>query len=76
VGREDRACLATLPPQVLTVVRDVDGQATADLFLVGAPIDLLGRDRCPVHQGKPLHTLSGDERRAPEEVLTLPAAHT
>jgi EmrB/QacA subfamily drug resistance transporter len=68
--------LATLPPQVLTVVRDVYGQATSDLFLVGAPIALLAVIAVLFIKEKPLHTLSGDERRAQEEDLIRPAAHT
>ncbi|GGQ80021.1 MFS transporter [Couchioplanes caeruleus subsp. azureus] len=59
--------LATLPPQVLAVVRDVYGEATAGLFLVGAPIALLAVIAVLFIKEKPLHTLSGDERRAQEE---------
>jgi EmrB/QacA subfamily drug resistance transporter len=59
--------LATLPPQVLSVVRDVYGEATAELFLVGAPIALLAVLAVIFIKEKPLHTLSGDERRAQEE---------
>jgi len=59
--------LATLPPQVLAVVRDVYGQATADLFLIGTPIALLAVVAVLFIKEKPLHTLSGDERRAQEE---------
>jgi EmrB/QacA subfamily drug resistance transporter len=59
--------LATLPPQVLSVVREVYGTATADLFLVGAPIALLAVVAVLFIKEKPLHTLSGDERRVQEE---------
>jgi len=59
--------LATLPPQILSVVQDVYGQATADLFLVGTPIALLSVIAVLFIKEKPLHTLSGDERRAQEE---------
>jgi EmrB/QacA subfamily drug resistance transporter len=59
--------LATLPPQVLTVVRDVYGEATAGLFLIGAPIAALAVIAVLFIKEKPLHTLSGDERRAQEE---------
>ena len=59
--------LATLPPQALTIVRDVYGEATASLFLVGAPIALLAVIAVLFIKEKPLHTLSGDERRAQEE---------
>ncbi|MEV4637270.1 MDR family MFS transporter [Actinoplanes sp. NPDC049548] len=63
--------LAALPPQVLTVVRDVYGEATADLFLVGTPIALLAVVAVLFIQEKPLHTLSGDERRAREEAAEV-----
>jgi EmrB/QacA subfamily drug resistance transporter len=59
--------LATLPPPALTIVQDVYGQATASLFLVGAPIALLAVIAVLFIKEKPLHTLSGDERRAQEE---------
>ena len=59
--------LATLPPQVLAIVRDVYATATASLFLVGAPIALLAVIAVLFIKEKPLHTLSGDERRAQEE---------
>jgi EmrB/QacA subfamily drug resistance transporter len=67
--------LATLPPPVLAVVRDVYGQATADLFLVGAPIALLAVVAVLFIKEKPLHTLSGDERRAQEEASAATALH-
>ncbi|MGW4940173.1 MDR family MFS transporter [Actinoplanes sp. NPDC004185] len=59
--------LAALPPQVLTVVREVYGEATARLFLIGAPIAALAVLAVLFIKEKPLHTLSGDERRAQEE---------
>jgi hypothetical protein len=59
--------LTTLPPQVLTIVRDVYGEATASLFLVGAPIALLAVIAVLFIKEIPLHTLTGDERRAQEE---------
>jgi len=58
---------AGLPPAALAVVRDVYGEATAGLFLVGAPIALLAVIAVLFIEEKPLHTLSGDERRAQEE---------
>jgi EmrB/QacA subfamily drug resistance transporter len=61
--------LATLPPQVLSVVRDVYGEATAGLFLVGTPIAALAVVAVLCIREKPLHTLSGDERRAKEEAV-------
>jgi EmrB/QacA subfamily drug resistance transporter len=59
--------LTKLPPEVLQGVREVYGQATADLFLVGAPIALLAVIAVLFIKEKALHTLSGDERRAQEE---------
>jgi EmrB/QacA subfamily drug resistance transporter len=59
--------LTTLPPQALRVIQEVYGDATADLFLVGAPIALLAVIAVAFIKEKPLHTLSGDERRAQEE---------
>jgi EmrB/QacA subfamily drug resistance transporter len=67
--------LATLPAPVLAVVRDVYGQATADLFLVGAPIALLAVIAVLFIKEKPLHTLSGDERRAQEDAAAAAAVH-
>jgi EmrB/QacA subfamily drug resistance transporter len=60
--------LATLPPQALAVVRDVYGEATSGLFLVCAPIALLAVIAVLFIEEKPLHKLTGDERRAQEEV--------
>ena len=51
----------------LRVIQEVYGDATADLFLVGAPIALLAVIAVVFIKEKPLHTLSGDERRAQEE---------
>jgi len=59
--------LKTLPPEVLAVVRTVYGEATADLFLVAAPIALLAVIAVLFIKEKPLQTLSGDERRAQED---------
>ncbi|MEU4426282.1 MDR family MFS transporter [Actinoplanes sp. NPDC024001] len=59
--------LETLPPEVLTVVKDIYGTATADLFMVGAPIAFLAVIAVLFIKEKPLSTLSGDERRAQEE---------
>jgi EmrB/QacA subfamily drug resistance transporter len=56
-----------LPEQVRVVVQEVYGQATADLFLVGAPIALLAVVAVLFIKEKPLSTLSGDQRRAQEE---------
>jgi len=59
--------LAALPPEALAIVRDVYGEATSGLFLVGAPIALLAVIAVLFIKEKPLHRLSGDERRAQEE---------
>ncbi|GAA0727215.1 MDR family MFS transporter [Dactylosporangium roseum] len=58
--------LKTLPAPVLAVIRDVYGTATADLFLVAAPIAFLAVLAVVFIQEKPLSTLTGDERRARE----------
>ncbi len=63
--------LTTLPPQVLDIVKNIYGNATAELFLVGAPIAFLAIIAVLFIKEKPLSTLSGDERRAQEEA----AAH-
>ncbi|WP_250002081.1 MDR family MFS transporter [Actinoplanes sp. M2I2] len=59
--------VSTLPPQVLAVVKDIYGTATAELFLIGAPIAALAVIAVLFIKEKPLSTLSGDERRAQEE---------
>jgi EmrB/QacA subfamily drug resistance transporter len=59
--------LTTLPPQVLSVIKDIYGEATSDLFLVGAPIAFLAIIAVLFIREKPLSTLSGEERRAQEE---------
>jgi MFS family permease len=62
--------LATLPAPVKAIIADVYGQATAELFLVGAPIAALAVVAVLFIKEKPLHTLSGEERRAQEEAAT------
>ncbi|WP_326560737.1 MDR family MFS transporter [Micromonospora sp. NBC_01796] len=54
--------LATLPEPVLRIVQDAYGTATADLFLIGAPIALLAFVAVLFIKEKPLSTLSGTER--------------
>jgi EmrB/QacA subfamily drug resistance transporter len=61
--------LATLPPEVLAVIKDIYGTATADLFLVGAPIAFLAVIAVVFIKEKPLSTLSGDERLKQESAL-------
>ncbi|SCF18862.1 drug resistance transporter, EmrB/QacA subfamily [Micromonospora purpureochromogenes] len=67
--------LSTLPEPVLRIVQDVYGIATADLFLIGAPIALLALVVVLFIKEKPLHTLSGDERRAQEEAAAQVPVH-
>ena len=62
--------LSTLPEPVLKVVQQVYGEATADLFLVGAPLALLAVIAVLFIREKPLSNLTGDERRAQETTLT------
>ncbi|MEV4277068.1 MDR family MFS transporter [Actinoplanes xinjiangensis] len=61
--------LETLPPEVLTVIKEIYGTATADLFLVGAPIAFLAVIAVLFIREKPLSTLSGDERLRQESAL-------
>nr|WP_246467762.1 MDR family MFS transporter [Allocatelliglobosispora scoriae] len=59
--------LKTLPPEVLRIIQDIYGTATADLFLIGAPIAALAVIAVLFIKEKPLSTLSGDERLAKEQ---------
>ncbi|AGL20634.1 MDR family MFS transporter [Actinoplanes sp. N902-109] len=59
--------LGTLPEPVKVIVADIYAQATSELFLVAAPIAALAVLAVLFVKEKPLHTLSGDERRAREE---------
>ncbi|BEL11566.1 MDR family MFS transporter [Actinoplanes sichuanensis] len=61
--------LETLPPEILTVIKEIYGTATADLFLVGAPIAFLAVIAVLFIKEKPLSTLSGDERLKQESTL-------
>jgi hypothetical protein len=54
--------LATLPEPVLRVVKEVYGIASANLFLIGAPIAALAIIAVLFLEEKPLSTLSGDGR--------------
>ncbi|WP_199752775.1 MDR family MFS transporter [Actinoplanes sp. ATCC 53533] len=67
--------LTTLPPPVRAIVADVYGQATAELFLVGGPIAALAVVAVLFIREKPLHTTSGDERRAQEEAAAGVPVH-
>jgi MFS family permease len=62
--------LSTLPAPVLRIVQDVYGDATADIFLVGAPIAVLALVAVLFVKEKPLATLSGDQRLAREQGLS------
>lgn len=59
--------LSTLPPEVLAIIKDIYGQATSELVLVGAPIAFLAVIAVLFIREKPLSTLTGDERRAQQE---------
>ncbi|GIE79701.1 MFS transporter [Actinoplanes philippinensis] len=61
--------LETLPPEILAVIKEIYGTATADLFLVGAPIAFLAVLAVVFIKEKPLSTLSGDERLKQESAL-------
>ncbi|MCW3819020.1 MFS transporter [Micromonospora sp. DR5-3] len=67
--------LSALPEPVLRIVQSVYGTATADLFLIGAPLALLAMVVVLFIKEKPLHTVSGDERRAQEEAAQAAIAH-
>jgi hypothetical protein len=67
--------LTTLPAPVRAVIADIYGQATAELFLVGAPIAALAVVAVLFIKEKPLHTLSGEERRAEEEAAASLPLH-
>ncbi|MEU9510371.1 MDR family MFS transporter [Micromonospora sp. NPDC048170] len=68
--------LSTLPEPVLKIVQDVYGTATGELFLVAAPFAVLALVVVLFIREKPLHTLSGEERRIREEAAAAaPGAH-
>jgi len=67
--------LETLPEPVRAIVANIYAQATAELFLVGAPIAALAVVAVLFIREKPLHTLSGDERRAQEEAAAALPPH-
>ncbi|WP_430788343.1 MDR family MFS transporter [Actinoplanes sp. G11-F43] len=62
--------LQALPPEVLAVIKEIYGTATADLFLIGAPIAFLAVIAVVFIKEKPLSDLSGDERLAAEKSFT------
>ncbi|MGW4500113.1 MDR family MFS transporter [Micromonospora sp. NPDC004336] len=68
--------LSALPGPVLEIIQDVYGTATGELFLVATPFAVLALVVVLFIREKPLHTLSGDERRAREEAAgVVPGAH-
>jgi EmrB/QacA subfamily drug resistance transporter len=62
--------LTTLSPEARVIVADVYARATAELFLIAAPIAALAVVAVLFIKEKALHTLSGDERRIQEQELT------
>ncbi|MEU4570463.1 MDR family MFS transporter [Micromonospora sp. NPDC023956] len=74
-GTHEVPDLSTLPGPVRQIVQEVYGTATAELFLIGAPIALLALVAVLFIKEKPLHTLSGDERRAREEAAGIAPTH-
>ncbi|MGX7825764.1 MDR family MFS transporter [Actinokineospora sp. 24-640] len=58
--------LATLPEPVRAIVADIYATATAELFLIGAPIGVVALVAVLFIKEKPLKTQSGDERLAAE----------
>ncbi|XTZ17799.1 MDR family MFS transporter [Micromonospora echinospora] len=67
--------MSALPGPVRQIVQEVYGTATAELFLIGAPIALLALVAVLFIKEKPLHNLSGDERRAKEEAAGIAPMH-
>ncbi|MGV9778385.1 MDR family MFS transporter [Streptosporangium sp. NPDC003464] len=62
--------ISTLPAPVVRVIQDVYATATADLFLIGAPLTALALVAVLFIKEKPLNTLTGDERLAQESAAT------
>jgi MFS family permease len=59
--------LKTLPAPVLHIVQQIYGDATSELFLVGAPFAVLALLTVLFIKEKPLHTISGTARMAKED---------
>ncbi|SCL26626.1 MDR family MFS transporter [Micromonospora inyonensis] len=74
-GGQEVPDMSALPGPVRQIVQEVYGTATAELFLVGAPIALLALVAVLFIKEKPLHNLSGDERRVQEEAAGLKSVH-
>ncbi|WIM94386.1 MDR family MFS transporter [Actinoplanes oblitus] len=62
--------LSELPPPVLQAVQEAYGTATADLFLVAAPISLVAVVAVVLIKNKPLQMLNAQQRRAKESAGT------
>ncbi len=58
--------LAELPAEVRGIIQGIYADATAELFLIGAPIAVAALLAVLFIKEKPLKTLSGDERLAAE----------
>jgi len=65
--------VASLPPEVQTVVQNAYGDATAELFLIATPLAALALLVVLFIKEKPLQTTSGAERL--ESEAQLPMAH-
>ncbi|MFI9815017.1 MDR family MFS transporter [Saccharothrix variisporea] len=65
-GTNEVPDLSKLPREALAVVQDIYATATAELFLIGAPIAALALVAVLFIKEKPLKTQSGDERLAAE----------
>ncbi len=64
--------VTTLPEPVRQIVADIYATATSELFLIAAPIAALAFVAVIFIKEKPLHTMSGDERREQEATAGLP----
>ncbi|WP_305789486.1 MDR family MFS transporter [Symbioplanes lichenis] len=70
-GTQEVPDVSTLPEPVRAIVADIYAQATSELFLIGAPIAALAVVAVLFIKEKPLHTLSGEERRAREAAAPM-----
>ncbi|MEV8517158.1 MDR family MFS transporter [Dactylosporangium sp. NPDC051484] len=64
--------LSELPAPVLAAVQDAYGTATAHMFLIGTPVAAIALLAIVFIKEKPLHTQSGDQRRATETAAATP----
>ncbi|MEJ2855615.1 MULTISPECIES: MDR family MFS transporter [unclassified Saccharothrix] len=65
-GTNEVPDLSKLPREALVIIQDIYATATAELFLIGAPIAGLALVAVLFIKEKPLKTQSGDERLAAE----------